>query len=127
MWTAPQRSPVVRNPIKALSVSDGIGKVCTGYRAHLDDGPKIAPVPNYFGWPDVLPKCDFCDMNQGHVAASDTSSKRVAILANRRHDDRYRPEKGKNGARHRTKTVPGTESPPNKSPERKRRDSAKAD
>jgi len=45
------------------------------------------------GWPDLLPKCDFCDMTQGYVAASDTSSKRVAILANRRHDDVYRQEK----------------------------------
>ena len=33
--------------IKALSVSDGIGKVRPGYRAHLDDSPKITPVPNY--------------------------------------------------------------------------------
>jgi hypothetical protein len=53
------------------------------------------------GWPDLLPKCDFCDMTQEYVAASDTSSKRVAILANRRHDDGYRQEKGKNGAWHR--------------------------
>ena len=28
-----------RNPIKALSVSDGIRKVWLGYRANLDDGP----------------------------------------------------------------------------------------
>jgi hypothetical protein len=45
------------------------------------------------GWPDVLPKCDFCDMAQGYVAASDTSSKPVAILANRQHDYGCRLEK----------------------------------